>query len=330
MELLKTTLQNIANTGRDRLRLGPLVLSSFLAYRSLSLLCSAWKYIKPLPNLKVMYPNSWAVVTGATGGIGLGIARELAKAGLSLILLARDLKTLQQTADELMLAYPHIAVVCISADAASPDFETIMKTISRYPISILINNVGVINQVPANTDDLSLEEIARIIQINCTFQVQLTSLVLPVMKDASSSFKYQPKIVNISSLTSKMAMPMLSVYAASKAFMDHWSMNLAAELEPEKISVVCLRPGLTVSAMSGETVPSLFVPSAETMAAACVRMISGNAFTSAVPYLPHLILDSINALVPRPFSWSMARDMNSKKRNKMLLESAATTTTVSN
>jgi short-subunit dehydrogenase len=327
MDFLKITLQNLAN--RDRPHLGHLVLSSFFAYRSLSFLCSAWKYVRPLPNLKVMYPNSWAVITGATGGIGLSIARELAKAGLNLILLARDLKTLEQTADELMLAYPHIEVVCISADAASPDFEMIMKTIALHPISILVNNVGVINQLPANTDDLTLEEIARIVQINCTFHVQLTAMVLPFMKSTNSSFKYQPKIVNISSLTSKMAMPLYSVYSASKAFIDHWSMDLAAELEPEKISVVCLRPGLTVSAMSGETVPSLFVPSAETMARACVRMITNDGVT-VVPYLPHLLLDSINALVPTRFAWSAARDMNSKKRNQMLLQSvpAAATATV--
>ncbi len=80
-----------------------------------------------------------------------------------------------------------------------------------------------------------------------------------------------------------MAMPLLSAYAASKAFDDHFSTNLAAELQPFNIQVLCWRPGITVSQMSGITEPSLFCPSSHDMALACVRMIDSGEHIVA-PY----------------------------------------------
>jgi 17beta-estradiol 17-dehydrogenase / very-long-chain 3-oxoacyl-CoA reductase len=322
MEIMKLPNFSSLPSLKDCGGLKGIFFSSMIAYQSYRMVSNIWKYIRPLPNFKTLYPASWAIITGGTSGIGRGIAHELGKNGLNLILIARNLENLQQTAETLMSTYPEIKVIWISLDATNPaaDFGTLMKTISQYPISVLVNNVGVHNHLPANTDDLPLEEISRIIRVNCIFQVQLTSLVIPLMKE-SRIFQTQPRIINISSLTSQLPMPMLSVYAASKAFMDHWSTNLAAELAPENIRVMCLRPGLTVSLMSGETKPSLFVPSAETMARACVRMMMGSDLL-IVPYLPHRFLDALNHCVPTQLQWSIVRKMHQEKRDR-LLESAA-------
>jgi 17beta-estradiol 17-dehydrogenase / very-long-chain 3-oxoacyl-CoA reductase len=298
-----------------------LLFSSLVTYQTFRILSNIWKYLRPLPNFKALYPSSWAIITGGTSGIGLAIAHELAKNGLNLILLARNSENLQQTAETLMSTYPNSKVIWVSLDASDPDYGSLMKIISQYPISLLVNNVGVHNHLPANTEDLPLDEITRIIKVNCIFQVQLTALVIPLMKESRTLFNTQPRIINISSLTSQIPMPMLSVYAASKAFMDHWSTNLAAELAPEKIHVMCLRPGLTVSLMSGETKPSLFIPSAETMARACVRMMGGNDLL-IVPYLPHRFLDALSHCLPAQLQWSIVRKMHQEKRES-LLESAS-------
>ena len=122
----------------------------------------------------------------------------------------------------------------------------------------------------------------------------------------------------MSSFTSQMAMPMLSVYAASKALEEHLTTNLAAELQPFNIDVICLRPGLTVSQMSGITEPSLFCPSSKDMAYACLRMIRSGE-VSVAPYWPHAILDIVNAFMPgRALTWSIVRKMHQDKRDLML------------
>lgn len=290
-------------------------------YSLVQLSTFTWKYyIRPGPNIRSKYGETWALVTGSTGGIGLGIAEELAAAGVNVVLVARNKDRLSCTADDLKTRYPGIEIRVVSADAESGNVESIVESVRGLDISLLINNVGVHNEVPSDTDDLTGQEIKRIIGVNCTFQVLLTSAVVPQLKQfamSSRSDRGQPMVVNISSLTSKMAMPMLSVYAATKAFEEHWTEGLAAELQPHGVGALCLRPGLTVSSLSGQTAPSLFCPTARTMARACMRMLDCGE-TSVVPYAPHAVLDCINRLVPKRIAWGIVRRMHQEKRQAIL------------
>ena len=298
------------------------LIGAYCAIKSASFL---WKYyVRPFPALRKKYGGSWVVITGATGGIGLGIAHELGAQGINLVITARNKEGLAVTAKDLLSKYPGIEVRTISCDAEKcTDFEQIKSVIQDLPISMLINNVGVVNDLPTNVVDMSSEEIDRIISVNCAFQVKLTSFMIPYLhKFAQKSGKQaRPVVVNISSLTSKMPMPMLSVYAATKAFEEHFTEGLGAELQPLGIDAICLRPGITVSALSGVSEPAFFCPSAQTMAHCCVNMI-GTGYVSVAPYAPHALLDAVNSLVPRSLTWSLTRDMHEKKRQDMLLTQA--------
>jgi 17beta-estradiol 17-dehydrogenase / very-long-chain 3-oxoacyl-CoA reductase len=289
-----------------------------MSYRCLKF---AWKYwIRPFPALKQRYAGAWAIITGGSAGIGLAIAKILVKAGVNVLIMSRDVAKLQSAAqalETLALSSSSCAQVqTLSMDASTPDFPAIQKSLNGLNVALLINNVGVHNHIPTSVDDMDLTEINRIVSVNCTFQVQLTSMIIPLLKQTSS---HRPAaIVNISSLTSRMAMPLLSAYAASKAFDDHFSTNLAAELQPFNIQVLCLRPGITASQMSGITKPSLFCPSSHDMALACVRMIDSGEHIIA-PYWPHAILDIVNEYVPgKAFSWQLVRKMHEDKRALML------------
>jgi hypothetical protein len=112
----------------------------------------------------------------------------------------------------------------------------------------------------------------------------------------------------------------LWVEDATKAFEEHFTLSLAAELAPDRIDCICLRPGITVSRMSGIKDPSFFCPSAKDMAHSIINQISsaGND-VSVVPYFPHSILDYINSFVPQQISWGIVREMHNVKR-KLLLE----------
>jgi 17beta-estradiol 17-dehydrogenase / very-long-chain 3-oxoacyl-CoA reductase len=291
-------------------------------YAALKVASFAWKYyLRPAPSLRSKYQGTWAIITGGTGGIGLGIAQELAAQGVNIVLVARSKERLSATASSLRASYPGIQTKEISMDAENTtDFSALVKEIGDLDVSFLVNNVGVHNHVPTTVEDMEAKEVQRIVNVNCTFQVQLTAAVVPHMRRLAqrrSASTGRPMVVNVSSLTSKMAMPLLSVYAATKAFEEHWTVGLCAELEAVGIDVICLRPGLTVSAMSGETTPSLFCPSAETMAKACVRML-GCGELSVAPYGPHAFLDVVNGLVPTKMSWGIVRDMHEKKRQALL------------
>lgn len=290
------------------------------AYAAIGTVKFLWKYLRPFPQLKTMYGGTWAVISGATGGIGLRIAHELAAHGVHIILMARNVQGLTATATDLRSKYG-IETREISFDAESDiDVSRIEEDICDLPISLLFNNVGVHNEVPTSIEDMEGEEIKRIVTVNCIFQAKLASAVIPLMKKyitMKSSKARNPCIINVSSLTSRMAMPLLSVYAATKAFEEHFTTGLAAELLPSGIHVMCLRPGLTVSSMSGETVPSLFCPSAEDMAHACLHKIDCGELC-VVPYAPHAFLDIINKFVPDRLTWSIVLKMHEEKREKLL------------
>ena len=278
----------------------------------------AWLYfLRPFPALRNLYgSNSWALITGGSAGIGLEMAKILVKQGINVILMARDKNRLDNTAKELSILAPNVEIRILPMDAETPDYDIIIKCVDGLNISLLINNVGVHNSIPTNTEDMTADEVNKIISVNCNFQVNLTAMLIPILKKNSFP-KRHSTILNISSLTSQMSMPMLGVYAATKTFEEHWSTNLAAEVEPFHVDVQCLRPGITVSQMSGITEPSFFCPSAGDMAYCCLRMI-GYKKVSIAPYWPHAFLDFVNGLMPERFSWSIVRKMHQDKRDLLM------------
>jgi 17beta-estradiol 17-dehydrogenase / very-long-chain 3-oxoacyl-CoA reductase len=293
-----------------------------------------WRYfLRPTCNIKKLYNtsnvltkhniNTWVIITGGSEGIGFELAKIFAKQGLSIILIARDSKKLISAQNELLKDFKGIEVKVFSMDASNTD-ENVLNEFKSFIesdfISILVNNVGVHNEIPTNVVEMLSYEVRRIINVNCTFQVEFTSLIIPKLRQTAAVTRKKSLIMNISSLTSKMAMPMLSLYAATKAFEEHFTLSLAAELAPDRIDCICLRPGITVSRMSGIKDPSFFCPSAKDMAHSIINQISsaGND-VSVVPYFPHSILDYINSFVPQQISWGIVREMHNVKR-KLLLE----------
>ena len=288
------------------------------SYLALPLVRFGIRYIlRGKPPLRRLYGNTWAIITGSSGGIGLELAKQLAEEGLSVVLIARDLSRLHEVAKEIQNKYGvQTRIVSIDATADKPDYSELKAVLTALPtpISMLWNNVGVHNDVPANVVDMLPGDAKRIITVNCLFQVEMTALVAPLLRRGTAA---KSMVVNVSSLTSRMAMPMLTVYAATKAFEEHYSECLSAELAPDGIEVLCLRPGITVSRMSGIATPSFFCPSAEVMARACISKL-GRSLGSCAPYWPHALLDGVNAWVPRSVAWAAVRDMHAKRRAEIL------------
>lgn len=183
---------------------------------------------------------TYALITGASKGIGKVIAFELAAKGYNLLLVARSEELLQKVAEEIKakakVEVKHLGVDLSEPTAAQRVFDWASQAGSN--ISILVNNAGY--GLSGLFESYPLEQHLAMLQVNCTTLVQLTYLFLP-------SLKQQPQahILNISSSAAYQAVPYLALYAASKALVLSFSRGLRYELRKTSVNVTCVCPGAT-------------------------------------------------------------------------------------
>jgi uncharacterized protein len=182
----------------------------------------------------------YALVTGATSGIGYELAKLFAKDGYNVVLIARSEERLQQVADEIAEQYG-VEVYPLAKDlfrpAAALEIYEDLK-IKGIDIHVLVNNAGQGEYgFFANTD---LERELDIIQLNISSLISLTKLFL---KDMIA--RNEGKILNVASLISDYPGPLLAVYGGTKAFVLSFTEALANELKETEIMITALQPGVT-------------------------------------------------------------------------------------
>ncbi len=183
---------------------------------------------------------SHALITGASKGIGKAIAFELAAKGYDLLLVARSAGLLQQVSEEIREKHGvqsrHLSVDLATADAAQKVFDWTEQ--NNFTIAVLVNNAGY--GLSGRFQSYPLPEHLAMLQVNCTTVVQLCYLFLPQLKQQK-----QAHILNIASSAAYQAVPYLSLYAASKAFVLSFSRGLRYELRKTPVNVTCICPGST-------------------------------------------------------------------------------------
>jgi short-subunit dehydrogenase len=181
-----------------------------------------------------------ALVTGASSGIGEEFARQLAKKRYDLVLVARRRERLEKLAEELAEAYGTNAEV-IAGDLATPEgIHTVEKRIGQGDIDLLVNNAGFGTRgVFANMSvDRELEEL----DVNIKALVRLTRAALEQMVQ-----KKRGIVINVGSTGSFQPVPYMSTYAATKAFVLHFSEGVHEEVKPHGVTVTCLCPGYVMT-----------------------------------------------------------------------------------
>jgi short-subunit dehydrogenase len=182
-----------------------------------------------------------ALITGASGGIGLELAKLCAKDGHNLVLVARRKEVLEKEAVTLREVHG-IEVQTIAADLSEPNAaQNIWQEASvLYDIDILINNAGVgLYGDFASTD---VQKEAVMMQLNMVCLTQLAKLALPAMLARKNG-----KILNIASVAAFMPGPLMAVYYATKAYVLSLSEALAEETRNSGVSVTALCPGPTAT-----------------------------------------------------------------------------------
>ena len=182
----------------------------------------------------------YALITGASKGIGLAMADELARRKFDLLLVARSADLLRQEASRLASTYgvktDTLAIDLAEAGAAQRVVDWCRQ--HRYTVQLLANNAGYGLSGPFEGHQLS-EHLARM-QVNMTTLVELTYLFLPELKQQPRAY-----ILNIGSSAAYQAIPRLSLYAASKSFVLQFSRGLRLELKKSPVTVTCVCPGAT-------------------------------------------------------------------------------------
>jgi short-subunit dehydrogenase len=182
----------------------------------------------------------YALITGASKGIGRAIAEELAKRGVNVLLVARSEELLQQVAGELSARYK-AKVDWLAMDLSTANAPQNVLDWCRakgYDINILVNNAGYGLSGPF--EKYTLEEHWNMMQLNMSTLVGLTRLFLPYLRQRPKAY-----ILNIASSAAYQAVPKLSLYAATKAFVLAFSRGLHQELQGSPVSVTCVSPGAT-------------------------------------------------------------------------------------
>jgi short-subunit dehydrogenase len=185
---------------------------------------------------------SWALITGASAGIGACFARQLAASGTNLVLTARRLDRLEALAHELRTQH-RSTIECVAADLEQPDAPAQIFAFTQarqLAIDTLINNAG-FGSYGEFTHLDGPREVAMI-QVNCAAVVHLTHLYLPGMIARRSG-----GILILSSTAAFQAVPYMNVYAATKAFDLLFAEGLAQEVKRYGIRVCALCPGSTES-----------------------------------------------------------------------------------
>lgn len=173
------------------------------------------------------------VITGAGDGLGRALARRFAKDGETVILLGRTLSKVQAVADEF--GAPHVALEC---DVAQPDsvraaFKAISETHAK--IDVLINNAAVYE--PFTLNEVTDEQIASQVNINLAGPIYCAREALPLLRGGGH-------IINVSSETVSIKMPMLWLYAGTKTALELMSEMWSRELEAEGVRVTVVQAGM--------------------------------------------------------------------------------------
>ncbi|KAF3924625.1 hypothetical protein AA313_de0202719 [Arthrobotrys entomopaga] len=248
-------------------------------------------FIQPGKSLRKFGPKgSWAVITGASDGIGKEYAYQLATKGFNILLISRTASKLEEIGKDLESKH-NIKTEFLPIDFAAnrdEDYQKIAAVVDGKDVAILVNNVGKSYDMPTPfliTEDNVMKDI---ITINCLATLRVTQIVVPGMVSRKRGL-----ILTMGSFAGLTPTPLLAAYSGSKAFLSTWSAALAAELMPYGVHVDLITCYLVTSAMSKVRRTSMTIPNPKTFVRAALRKIGvyvGNTTGVSTPFWSHAVM----------------------------------------
>jgi len=194
--------------------------------------------------------GEWALVTGASAGIGLAFAQAFARQGLSCVLAARREDRLKALGSELSERHG-VETRSVAVDLASAEGpDRLADAVADLPIGVLVNNAGF--GYAGRFDKLETDRLRAMVMLNCVAPVVLTSRILPGMIKRGHG-----AVIIVGSVAGRQPLPLHAVYSATKAFDLLFGEGLWAELRGTGIDALTVEPGPTATeffAVAGEQV----------------------------------------------------------------------------
>ena len=214
--------------------------------------------------------DSVAIITGASKGLGLEVARLYAERGARLAIAARHPAPLERAASELR---GRTEVVSVAVDVSQDAERLVAEALERFGrIDVLVNNASELGPSPMPAlESLGWQDMERILRVNVTAPLHLTQLVLPQMRARGNGV-----IINVTSDAGVEAYAGWGGYGASKAALEHMSRVLAEEVAGTGIRVYVVDPGDMNTEMHRLAEPGVDLsglPGPEAAAAAFVRLV---------------------------------------------------------
>ena len=253
----------------------------------------------------------YTLITGASGGIGCELAKEFARNGHNLILVARNEQKLGELRAELETNFG-VDVLVAARDLAVPDAAAALYAETQkqgLAVDTLINNAGFGDAAPFLESDWARQ--SEMVQLNIVALMQLTYLYGREMKAAGEG-----KILNLSSVAAFLAGPNMSVYYASKSFVLSFSQAVAEELRGSGVTVTVLCPGPTKTgfeqaAQMKNSTMFTFMKAATPRAVAQKAYRAMMAGRKVVYHSPQTYLVNLGTrIAPRSLAAKMARKIN--------------------
>ncbi len=242
-------------------------------------------------NLKRRY-GDWALVTGATSGIGAEIAGQLAAQGINIVLVARKKKALKEHSDKLKKLH-NVETLAISADLSTAEGMEKVTQVER-DIDLLVLAAGY--ETNGAFEKADIEKELQLLKLNVISVLHMTHHFSRLMVQRGRG-----AILLVSGLVAHMPAPYFSNYAGTKAYVLHMGTSLHGELNPKGVDVSVLSPGLTDTPMAHDALvdwSKMPMPSTDPAAVAKAALDGLGKQLLIIPGLSNKVLAMTMKLTP--------------------------------
>ena len=262
--------------------------------------------------------GKWAVVTGATDGIGKAYSQQLAKRGMNVVLVSRTLSKLEDVAAELREKYS-IETKVITVDFSSADiYDVLTSELADLEIGVLVNNVGMSYEHPLFFHEVLTDVVESLINVNTMSVTKMTRIVLPQMLERKKGI-----ILNIGSMAGYETLPLLSEYSGTKSFVHFFTRGIQAEYKGKNSIIIQYIAPNTVSTKMSKMRPSLWCPETSSYVSSALRSVGKLPLTTGCfahelqAFFIVMIPDFIKIPVTKKFILSLrARGLRKKEKPK--------------